>query len=63
MLLLWKVVLHLAVSLPALVLGADFAQASLAKDAWIPAAIGLIIAAGGALYTMRFARIIWGRIR
>ena len=63
MLLLWKVVLHLAVSLPALVLGADFAQASVAKGAWIPAAIGSIIAAGGALYTMRFARIIWRRIR
>lgn len=63
MLLLWKVMLHLAVSLPALVLGADFAQASFAKGAWAPAATGLIIAAGGALYTMRFARIIWGRIR
>jgi hypothetical protein len=62
-LLLWKVILHLLISISALAVGADFAQASAAKDAWIPAAIGLVLAVGSGVYTMRFGRIIWRRIR
>lgn len=61
-LLLWKVILHLGFSVVALALGADFAQASAAKGNWLPAAIGLVLAMGGALYVMRFSRIIWHRI-
>lgn len=62
-LLLWKVIIHLGLSLVALALGADFAQASAAKEAWVPAAIGLVFTVGGALYVTRFGRIIWRRVR